>query len=358
MRSNAIKKAIAISITITFIISSSGCLEFLFPKEQSISRSEWAFSLTQINELNAKNLTGNNVTIAIVDTGIELSHQDLSHLAERVVWKDFINGKNTPYDDNGHGTHIAGIIYANGKIKGIAWNVKLIVAKALDKNGRGNDNTVAKAIRWTTDPNGDGNNSDGADVITLSLGGDKTPLDLGDDTVSACKEAISEGIFVVAAAGNEGPNNSDVSSPSHAELVISVGAIDENKKIANFSSRGDNDGLLPNVPNPPDNDRKDPNKKPELVAPGVNIFSTWKDNSYATAGGTSQSTAFVSGIIALILEAYPKYQHESNDGEDTIKEFKDAFMKTAEKCPGQKSPHDDRYGYGLIKGKKLLDRLG
>jgi subtilisin family serine protease len=126
-----------------------------------------------------------------------------------------------------------------------------------------------------------------------------------------------------------------------------VGAIDENRQIASFSSKGDNDGVFPL----PFDDREDPDKKPELVAPGVDIVSTYLDEQYTTGSGTSQATAFAAGCIALLLDANPQWQREGNSGGDTsaIDHFKDVFMDTAQKLSAQDTPHDDHYGYGLIQ---------
>lgn len=292
--------------------------------------SEWASEIIQVNELKNLGFSGLNVTVGIVDTGIDIDHPDLSGVTI-TYWHDYINDQPAPYDDNGHGTHIAGIIAGKGVMKGVSPDVKLIVTKALKGNGSGDDDVVAEAINFCVDPNNDGDFSDGSDVICLSLGGKKLPV-LGTASEKACENAVNNGVFVVAAAGNEYPNH-DVSSPGTSEYAISVGAVDENKNIASFSSKGWNVF------------RDDPDKKPELVAPGVNIFSAWKDGEYAYCSGTSQAAPFVAGAIALLLDVYPQYKHNSS----AVHLFKNVFMETAEKCDEQNVPHDDRYGYGLIQ---------
>jgi serine protease AprX len=292
--------------------------------------SEWAFEITRINELRELGFSGSNVTVGIVDTGIDINHPDLSSVTV-TYWHDYINNQSMPYDDNGHGTHTAGIIAGKGRMNGVSPDVKLIVAKALRGDGTGDDDVVADAINFCVDPNNDGDFSDGSDVICLSLGGKKLPV-LGTESEKACKNAVNRGVFVVAAAGNDYPNR-DVSAPGTVEYVISVGAVDENKNIASFSSKGWNVF------------RDDPDKKPELVAPGVNILSTWKDGEYAYCSGTSQAAPFVAGTVALFLDAYPQYRHNSS----AVHLFKNVFMDTAEKCGEQNTPHDDRYGYGLVQ---------
>jgi serine protease AprX len=312
-----------------------------------IERTEWAFEITQIKDMNDDGYDGEGIVVGIVDSGIDLSHPDLDHI-NITAWKDYVNGRANPYDDNGHGTHIAGIIAAQGEIDGIAPKVKLIVVKAISGSGSGTDSDVADGIRFAVD--------NGADVICLSLGGRARFLNLGDDTASACEDAIDEGVFVVAAAGNDGEDDDgDVASPATVNDVIAVGAIDENKNIASFSSEGENDGsLIP--PRPP---RFDPDRKPEMVAPGVEIVSTWINDEYRFGSGTSQATAFVAGGVALLLDANPEHQREGSSGgnENAVSNLKEIFMDTAEECPNQAEPHDDHYGYGLINVKDAELRL-
>ena len=310
--------------------------------EEPIERTEWAYTVTEIKNLNDLGYNGEGVVVGIVDTGIDTSHPDLDHI-NVIAWMDYVNGRSEPYDDGGHGTMMAGIVAANGEIDGTAPQVDMVVVKAISSSGSGSSEDVATGIDFCVE--------NGADVICLSLGGRGRRFNLGDDTVQACERAIAEGVYVVAAAGNDGEdsNDRDVDSPATAEDVIAVGAIDENKQIAPFSSVGDNDGTTPF----PWDDRSDPDKKPELVAPGVDIVSTYPDEKYATGSGTSQATAFVAGCIALLLDASPEWQREGNSGGDAsaIDHFKDVLMETAQKLSDQDAPHDDYYGYGLIQVK-------
>jgi serine protease AprX len=338
--------ALILIILLWLVLSEGGDNNYWFPGDEngtpSVKRTEWAFEDTQISDLNDDDYFGESVIIGIVDSGIDITHPDLDHI-NITAWADYVNNKPEPYDDNGHGTHIAGIIAAKGNIDGVAPEVKMVVVKAISSGGSGSDGDVAEGIDFCV--------NNGADVICLSLGGRARFLNLGDNTAQACEDAISEGVFVVAAAGNDGEDDDgEVASPATVDGVIAVGAIDENGKIAPFSSMGDNDGLLPNIPNPPDTDRQDPDKKPELVAPGVEIVSTWLDDGYAKANGTSQATAFVAGGMVLLLDANPQYQGGgSGGGSNTINQVKEVLMDTALEYTGQTTPHDDRYGYGLIQ---------
>ncbi|UCG68988.1 MAG: S8 family serine peptidase [Thermoplasmata archaeon] len=313
---------------------------------QQIDRTEWAFEITQISDMNDAGYDGGGVLVGIVDSGIDTTHPDLDHI-NITAWKDYVNGRANPYDDNGHGSHIAGIIAAQGEIDGIAPKVEMIVVKAISSSGSGSDSDVAEGIEFCV--------SNGADVIVLSLGGGRLPI-LGTEAERECEDAIDAGVFVVAAAGNDGEDdNGDVASPATVSDVIAVGAIDEDKNIASFSSEGDNDGNL----FPPRAPRFDPDMKPELVAPGVKILSTWINNEYGIGSGTSQATAFVAGGVVLLLDAHPEYQREGSSGGDsnTVSDFKEIFMDTAEKCPNQETPHDDHYGYGLINVRVAENRL-
>jgi serine protease AprX len=338
---------LSVILVVLIIIALVLCTELLLkyilkPYFYEVTRSEWAFSYTQVTALNKLGYLGKNVTIGIIDTGISLEHPDLSSI-NVIAWYDFINNREEPYDDNGHGTHIAGILAANGKLKGIAPSAKLIIAKALRGDGTGEDEVIASAIRFCMDPNSDDNFTDAADIICLSLGGRKIPA-LGTKSENACKEAVGRGIFVVAAAGNDYPNR-DVATPGTVELVISVGAIDKTKTIASFSSKGWN--IF----------RDHPNEKPELVAPGVSIVSTWSPDYYTLCSGTSQAAPFVAGAIALVLDAYPQYQQEYTNNSTKVVKLKLLLASTAEKLDNQAEPHDNRYGYGLVNALGLYKAL-
>lgn len=319
----------------------SGCI-FQEPGSQANApkRTEWAFNDTQIDGMNALGFSGRSVKVALIDSGIDPSIADFAGFCV-TVWKDLVNGRQDPYDDDGHGTMMAGIIWGQ---RGGAPNVGLMVIKAIDASGSGSDQTIAAAIDFATDPNQDGDHSDGADIISLSLGEAKY-LRMGAQAERAAETAVSLGIFVVAAAGNEGANGSgDVDSPAGARDVIAVGAVDSDMVIAPFSSGGINSGSLIPFVLP----RSDPNRKPEVVAPGVDIVMPAPGGQYDRASGTSISTIFVTTAIALILDALPQFRHSGNDGQATVARFKQAFMDTASKLGSQDVPHDDHYGYGLI----------
>lgn len=261
---------------------------------------------------NAHN-EGEGVTIAVVDTGIA-PHPDLTMPTNRIIaFKDFIDGQTQPYDDNGHGTHVAGCAagngYAlNGKYMGTAPKARLVGVKVLDKFGAGNLSNVIAGIKWCIDHRDQYN----IRIISLSLGSPPSGSYRDDPVCRVVEEAWNHGITVVAAAGNSGPESGTISSPGNHPRIITVGASDDhetvdpgNDTIASFSSRGPTmDGVV----------------KPDLIAPGVEITSlrvrgSYLDkisadnrvnSQYLTLSGTSMSTPLVSGIAALILSEHPE----------------------------------------------------
>ena len=347
-------------VAVLAAIPFAGCLEFVRAGSEGYGET-WPLALIQADELHERGLTGKGVKVAIIDTGIDLSHPEFKGV--EVSWADLVNGRASAYDDNGHGTHVASIIAAQGswntmlsgfRLKGVAPGVSLIVIKAIDASGRGDEARVARGVNTAVNA--------GADIIVLSLGGDTRAV-FGTSTESAVRGAIEKGVYVVAAAGNaaEGQTSCTVSSPASVEGVIAVGAVDRNAVIGDFSCRGSGSegrgSVLPGVPSPVTSS-VDPHKKPEVVAPGVDILSAWAGNEYAVARGTSQAAPMVGGILALILEAKPSL---ASRDEATVEALKEKLMVSSRKVgplAGQGSTaHDARYGYGLIQGAALLDAV-
>ncbi len=320
-------------------------------------RTEWAYKAIQVNDLRSEGLDGEGVIVGLIDTGIDLTHPELRHV-ELVAWRDLINRESEPYDDDEsyHGTAMAGIIA--GKTYGISPEVSLVVVKAIPGDGGASDSNIYSAIRFCM--------QNGADIISMSLGGTELRLEnlLGpwqdSQLEQACNDATEQGIFLVAAAGNDGGENDDgeVAVPGVHDSVITVGAVNEDLKIASFSSAGDNDGRFPNlIINWDPWERDDPNKKPEIVAPGVGIVAPGVGHGYYEFDGTSVSVPFVTGGLALILSELTQYQHENNSGEADITKVKEAIMSTSKKLDNQDKPHDERYGYGLFQAFDLYREL-
>ena len=315
----------------------------------------WEDEYRSITGLDAVQGDGTGVILCIVDSGIDMGHPDLKDL-ELTGWLDAIDGATQPYDDEGHGTAMAGIMVAEDGLQGNAPGVSLLVAKAIGEEGTGDDEQISEAVDWCVDNQ--------ADIISLSLGGDQgfgSGFLSSDALEESVEDAIGEGVFVVAAAGNDGEDDDgDVESPGSVEDVICVGGITRSGSIWTGSSEGDNNGRI--WPNPilP---RDDPDKKPEVVAPahevpvlmagGMNNGAWWGWSS-----GTSAATAWVSGALAIVLEANPEMQREGDSGgPSAVAQMKSAIMQNSQMQEGQ-SEHDNHYGYGLLRVDLLVQALG
>lgn len=316
-----------------FLLANLDAVQRFF---RGVPDNAWAHSSTQADQLRAMGLTGAGVIVCIVDSGIDLGHPDLAGF-EPAAWRDFVADESQPYDDHGHGTFMAGLMVGRGLVRGFAPQVSLVVAKAIDDLGVGRVLDILDALGFCMDPFGNGTRSH---IISLSLGGGSVP----PGPVSArVNEAIARGILVVAAVGNEGSEAPDVQTPASQDLVIAVGSVDSGLEISDFSQGGQNTG------------RSDPNRKPELVAPGEGLATTGLGGSYASVAGTSAASAIVSAILALVFEGEPALQNLVSALD--VSAVKVALMGTAFPLAGQSEPHDRLYGYGLIQGADLLDVL-
>lgn len=231
--------------------------------------------------------TGDGILISIIDTGIDEDHIEL---AGKVVggW-DFVNEDDDPADGHGHGTHCAGIAAANGPtLTGVAPDAELLAVKVLNDGGSGYDNDIIAGIEYSLDPDGNPATDDGADVLSLSLGG---PGDPDDPMSQAVDAAPDNGAVVCIAAGNSGSSSYTIGSPGCARKPITVGASDKSDNLAYFSSRGPSNEIH--------------GIKPEILAPGVAINSSTPGDNYASWNGTSMATPHIAGAAALLLERFP-----------------------------------------------------
>lgn len=259
-------------------------------------------------------MTGKNIKVAVIDTGIQGDHPDLE--GKVVAWRDFIHSEKTAYDDDGHGTHVAGTIAGNGTEgihTGVAPGVQLIGAKVLDNEGKGTYTTVLSGMQWAAENE--------ADILNLSLGGPQT-----DAFNTIFEDLNSLGIFPVIAAGNSGPDPSTIGSPGSHPLAFTIGATDLDDNIAAFSSRGPVQTVDGNLI-----------VKPDVVAPGVDIVSTWYKGGYARMSGTSMATPYTAGAVALLKEAFPGA---------TLTDLKG--LLTQNSVPLGKSQPNSDYGWGRI----------
>ena len=248
--------------------------------------------------------TGEGVSIAILDTGIDASHPAFE---DRVVVEANFTDDPTPDDEHGHGTHCAGIAAgsaAGSQYQGVAPGAHLWNVKVLNHEGWGYQSWIIDGIDLASlGPDGRPRTGDEADVISMSLGGG--PTDGTDPLSQAVNLAVERGVVVVVAAGNSGPSPLSIGTPGPAQKAITVGATDNQDHMADFSSRG------PTV---------DWRVKPDVVAPGVDIMSAvpW---GYESWSGTSMATPHVAGAAALLREFY--------GGGVTPQFIKDALMYTS-----------------------------
>jgi thermitase len=274
--------------------------------------SQWG--MTKIEAPAAWDITtgSDSVTIAIVDTGVDLLHPDLDD--KLVSGYDFINGDDDPQDDYGHGTHVAGIAAAktnNGTgVAGLSWGAKIMPVKVLNDYGSGGYEDVANGIIYAA--------NNGADIINLSLGGSASSSVLEE----AVEYAHDLGCVIVAATGN---NNSSVSYPARHPRVIAVAATDSNDQRASFSNYG------PEV---------------DVTAPGVSIRSTywWAGSTYERVSGTSQASPHVAGLAALIWSLSPGL--DNTQVESIIKQTADDLGVAG---------RDNYCGFGRINARRALE---
>ncbi len=328
------------------IIAGDG-LTFVKPSDALIESEQTYRELINL----PSGYSGSGVNVCIVDTGMELNHPDLEGF-DVAAWVDIVQGKSNPYDDHGHGTNMAGILVANGWINGIAKDVNLYVAKALLANGSGYEEDVVAGIDWCIGQN--------VSIISLSLGGGQDlfplPSSNGRTIEDSVNDATARGIFVIAAAGNDGGENDDgdVASPGSERRVICVGGVTLSGDHWAKSSTGNNGfSAIPfKLP------RGDPDKKPELVAPAKDVPVLNTQGTWSSSSGTSAATVYVTGAIAILLEAHPELASNGTSGDvSTIDEVKDWIMQSVQPQDGQ-SDHDNDYGYGLLDIEALLELAG
>jgi thermitase len=262
----------------------------------SASTSAWNTSKSQAE-----------IKIAIVDTGIDLNHEDLQG---KVVANHNCTNTMSLNDLAGHGTHVAGIAAAATNniigVAGVGYHASLLNAKALDDSGSGYYSWIANCIIWSA--------NEGAKVINLSLGGPYSSKTLEQ----AVNYAWSQGAVLTAAAGNSG--NRSRTYPAYYKNVIAVAATDQNDKKASFSSYG---------------------TWVDVAAPGVNIYSTYPGNTYKYANGTSMATPHVAGLAALV---WTTPQGSSN------LQVRKQIELTADKIPGT----GKYWYYGRINAQRAV----
>ncbi|MBO1511775.1 S8 family peptidase [Metabacillus bambusae] len=288
------------------LLNNDPSIQFISEEQETqISQQTIDWGYTEINPtpIHQSGFTGKGKKIAVIDTGVVISHPDLKIKGG----KSFVDYTTSYNDDNGHGTHVTGIINAqNNSIGtiGIAYDADIYMLKAFNNEGIGNTVDLAHAIDWAITNN--------MDMINLSIG-----FDVDDPFIRyLVKKAYQNDILIVAAAGNKGKGNDTITFPARYDEAIAVGAINENNTRASFSSTG------PTL---------------EVTAPGDEIYSTYLGNEYQYMSGTSMATPYVTGYLALFEEANPNL---SNSEIRTLLHEKVVDLGT--------TGFDHEYGFGLI----------
>ncbi len=241
---------------------------------------------------------GKGSTVAILDTGIS-THPDFKN---RILdFRDFVNGRSGVYDDNGHGTHLAGIIGGNGvlgggRYMGIAPECQFVSLKVLDGMGNGNIESVVRAVDWIL------KNREKYHIrfLNISIGMmPQTHLSEQRALVESICALWENHICVVVASGNNGPDTSSVTVPGTIPELITVGSLDDNDRVllggsmhVGYSGKGPTKHCV---------------VKPEILAPGTRVVSCSRQGGYVSKSGSSMATAVVTGGLAVMGEIYPQF---------------------------------------------------
>lgn len=245
-------------------------------------------------------LSGKNVTVAVMDTGIA-AHRDFDNRI--LAFRDFCEGRRECYDDNGHGTHVAGIIAGSGRMSaaadgrpvygGIAPQAGLVMLKVLDRMGNGKTEQVLEGIRWLREHRAAYN----IRLLNISVGMLPNAGAAEQRALLAAVDGLWDaGIMVVAAAGNNGPRENTVTIPGISRKILTVGSSDDGGTVTGglgkgYSGTGPTECCI---------------LKPEILAPGTNIVSCSGDKTgYVKKSGTSMAAPVVTGALALAFEKYP-----------------------------------------------------
>ena len=257
-------------------------------------------------------ITGLNVKVAVVDTGINYNHTDLA--ANYAGGYDFINNDANPIDDEGHGTHVAGTIAAVGNgvgVIGVAPQAKLYGVKVLGSTGSGSFSAIISGLQWCVNNN--------IAVANFSLGSSTDP---GTTVRTAFDNAYAAGLIIVASAGNSGAGVDTVGYPAKYASVIAVGSTTSTDGLSSFSSTG------PTV---------------EIAAPGSSILSTVIGGGYGNLSGTSMASPHVAGVAALVVST----GLTDSSGNGLINDEVRTILQTTAQDLGT-AGRDNSFGYGLV----------
>jgi len=256
-----------------------------------VTKAASDFKVTGDRDGSLHSFSRTDVVACVIDTGVDSSHIDLDQ-GQVIGWKDFVNGRSTPYDDNGHGTHVSAILAGQGDgnsaYRGVAPGAALVGVKVMNSSGAGSTTAIISGVQWCIDHKTTYN----IRIINMSLG--SAGPSSGTDALSAVVNAAAEhGILPVVAAGNDGPGASTIGSPAAAANALTVCSISDpgvkGFSISPWSSRGPT---------------ADGRAKPDVCGAGQSITSAraGSGDGYVTYSGTSMATPFVAGVAALMLD--------------------------------------------------------
>lgn len=291
--------------------------------QEANQRIGWNLSAFNIPSSWEKIGQGEDVVVAVLDSGCDLNHSDLCGNLRILNGSNFINRRKPPEDDNSHGTHVIGIIAAKNNnlgVVGVAPRCIIIPIKVLDANGNGDLISVSNGIRFAVD--------NGAEIIVMSLG---APFKV-QQVRKAIQYAASKGIPCFVAAGNSGKTK-EVFYPANYPETIAIGSIDKNLNRSSFSNTGMN---------------------LDFMTPGHDVFSTIPNNWYGTMSGTSMACPFAAGVAALMLSYSKKRQGIIQL--NTVEDYRDIFKKHTVPINNKKYSGNKFFeGYGIIEPQKLFE---
>lgn len=304
---------------------------------------EWNISSVRAPELWALGYTGSGIVVANMDTGVDPDHQDIlgKWRGGTNSWLDPYGQYATPHDINGHGTQTMGIMVGGdmgGSAIGVAPGAQWIAVKIYDNQDQTTLSVIHQGFQWLTDPDGSPATDDAPDVVNNSWGFELNAGECITEFEPDIDALKAMDIAVVFSGGNRGPYAGSSVSPANNANSFAVGAVDDSLTVTSFSSRGPSacDGSI----------------FPEVVAPGANIrtadltFSGSYPDSYIAVNGTSFAAPHVSGVEALLMEAFPAAN---------LTEIETALQESALDL-GETGP-DDAYGYGLLDAMAAYDLL-
>jgi serine protease AprX len=306
------------------------------PDRASGTRLDIAAGTLHMQAVWDQGYRGQGIGIAIIDTGIA-PHPDL---ASRIVaFHDVVNGQASPYDDNGHGSHVSGIAAgngsaSNGRLVGMAPEASLIGVKVLSAKGSGSNSNIIDGIQWAVQNKQRYN----IRAMNISIGGPDWIGWQHDPLAQAVEKAVGTGIVVAVAAGNAGPQAQTVETPGIAPSAITVANLDEN-----FTPDRSDDSINDSSSRGPT--KHDQLAKPDVAAPGTMIESCDTHSGYVYMTGTSMASPMVAGNAALLCQARPN---------STPQDIKDALMQTTAPLP---KVGPEAQGRGMIDPPAALAAL-